>query len=520
MTNPFDDPDGNYTVLVNSARAHSLWPAGIPAPSGWSTAFGPSDRAACLAYVNESWRVPDPSPASTNSASTERTPLSSNLALFTIFDQGDTHGAFGPRHLVILGWRLAGQLDLETFARALDDVVVRHEMLRTSVVRDDGPAYQKVHPPGSPRIEVIDLPRDDPRPRDQIVDDFINQVEASTLSVRELPHLRAVIGRLDDQDSVLVLVTHHIASDGWSMHVIISDLAHRYAARRGFEVPDLPPMRQYGDYAVWQAAELASARADQSRAFWRDGYRGAEILDIRADHRVAAGDVAVYSVLRFGIDAELTAAANQFARATRSSLFMVLLSAFNLLLHQLTGAVDLVSTTITSGRVDPSFNETVGPFFNLVPLRTDLSGCRNFIDLSRQVRQTCLDAYAHELPFSEIVAQTPELTKTYERDDGAVCAFQLLQYPGMTEPVTIGDIGYAEVRDRTMGRGRTSDIPNGVLWGLDVLPEGLISGTVRFNSRQFDEPTMAAMIDSFRHLLRRVLADPSSPLPVSLAGKG
>lgn len=513
MTNPFDDPDGNYAVLVNAAREHSLWPAGIPAPPGWSTAFGPGGRAACLAYVNGAWPgLGLPGPAAADEG--ERIPLSANLSLFTIFDRGDTHGAFGPRHLVILGWRLEGELDLEAFRLALDDVVARHEMLRTSVVRDDGPAYQKVHPPSSPRLEAVDLARDDPRSRDEVADEFINGVEAATLSVAELPHLRAVLGRLDDQDSVLVLVTHHIASDGWSMHVIISDLAHRYAARRGFDVPALPPMRQYQDYSVWQAGALASAEADQSRAFWRDNYRGAEILDIRADRPVAPGDVAVYSVLRFGIDAGLTTAATQFARATRGSLFMVLLAAFNLLLHKLTGAVDLVCTTITSGRVDPSFNETVGPFFNLVPLRTDLSGCRTFIDLSRQLRQTCLDAYAHELPFSEIVAQAPELTRTYERDDGAVCAFQLLQYPGMTEPVTIGGIRYAEVRDRTMGCQRTSDIPNGVLWGLDVLPGGQISGTVRFNSKQFDEATMAAMIDSFRQVLRRALADPSAPIAV------
>ncbi|HUZ25803.1 MAG TPA: condensation domain-containing protein [Streptosporangiaceae bacterium] len=442
-----------------------------------------------------------------------RIALSSNLDLFCLFDKGDGDGAFGPRHLVILGWRLTGQLDLDALQGALDDVVIRHEMLRTTVVRGDADPYQKVRPPTPARLEVIDLPEDDARPRDERVDDFVNEIEATTLSADELPHLRAVVGRLDERDSVLVLVTHHIASDGWSLHVIISDLAIFYAARRGFGTPRLPPMRQYQDYAVWQKGVLASAASDASRGYWRQKLRGAEMLDIRADRRMSPEAIAVYSVHRFLIDQELTSATLNFARAMRSSPFMVLLSAFNALLHQMTGATDLVSATITSGRVDPSFNETVGPFFNLLPLRTDLSGCRNFIELVRRIRETCLEAYAHELPYGEIVAQAPELTRTYERDDGAVCAFQLLQYPGMTEPETVGDLRYAEVRERTKSSPRTSDIPNGVLWGLDILPSGEIGGTMRFNSQQFDEATMVRMVDDFRGVLRRSLADPSSPLP-------
>ncbi|MGI5186151.1 condensation domain-containing protein [Dactylosporangium sp. CA-152071] len=441
-----------------------------------------------------------------------RIPLSTNLAMLCLFDKGETDGAFGPRHLVILGWRLTGPLDLVALQGALDDVVVRHEILRTVIVRDDGEPYQQVRAPGSPRLEVVTLPADDPRSRDVVVDEFINGVEAGTMSVNELPHLRAVVGRFDDKDAVLTLITHHIASDGWSLHVLLRDIAAFYAARRGFGAPDLPPARQYGEYARWQQEDLAGAAADVKRSYWRDKLKGVEITDIRADRRLTPQTTAVYSVYRFVVDEELTAGTLNLARTMRSSPFMVLLSAFNVLMHKMTGIVDLVSSTITSGRIDPSFNDTIGPFFNLVPLRTDLSDCRSFMELVRRTRTTCLEAYANELPFGDIAAQAPDLTNTYTRDDGAVVAFQLLQNPAMTEPELVGDMQYAEVRERYLSCAETSDIPNGVLWGMDMMSNGKIGGTIRFNSKQFDEATIVRMVDDYRRILTNGVADPQRPM--------
>lgn len=454
--------------------------------------------------ISETAPLSDPSDA--------RFPLSANLDLLCLFDKGEVEGAFGPRHLVILGWRLIGELDLDAFQGALDDVVERHEMLRTEIVRDDGDPYQKVHPPCSPRLEIVDLPADDPRPRDVRVDEFLNQQEAGSLSGTELPHMRAVLGRFDERDAVLVLITHHTASDGWSLHVIIRDLAAFYAARRGFGEPDLPAMRQYGDYSLWQREELAKPSADTSRAYWKQKLAGVEITDILADYRISPDVPGVYSVDRFIIEEELTSATLEFARAMRSSPFMVMLSAFNVLIHRMTGVTDLVVPMMTAGRGDPSFNETVGAFFNMVPLRTDLSECRNFMQLVRRTRETCLEAYTYELPFGEIAAQAPELLRTYERDNGAVVAFQVMQFPGVAEGELVGDVEYTSVRRRTMSYPTTSDIPNGILWGLDVLPTGEIASTMRFNSKQFDQPTMTKMVEEYCQVLRKGISDPNSPL--------
>jgi hypothetical protein len=444
-------------------------------------------------------------------ATAGRYPLSANLGLLCIFDKGATDGAFGPRHLVIHGWRVRGELDLAALRGALDDVVERHEILRTEIVRDGGEQYQRVHPPSSPELRVHEL-TDNGLPRDEQVDDFVNSVEAGRLGADVLPHLRAELGRFDDQDAVLVLIVHHTAGDGWSLHVLIHELAVSYARRRGLDVPELPEARQYGDFSVRQIDDLATANSQASRDYWGGKLRGGRMLDIKSDRTLAPETAAVYAVERFLLDAELTRGTMELARVMHSSPFMVLLAAFNALLARKSGATDLVVPIITSGRSDSAFMETVGPFFNLVPLRTDIDGCRTFSELVLRIRATCLEAYAHELPFSEVVAQAPEINKTYERDDNAVCAIQVLQFPGMTEAETVGDVEYAEVRKRTKSCDDTSDIPNGVLWALDILADGEIAGTSRYNTEQFDRETMVRMIEDYRGILASGLTDPNRPL--------
>ncbi|WP_326695956.1 condensation domain-containing protein [Streptomyces sp. NBC_01754] len=442
----------------------------------------------------------------------DRAPLSTNLDMLRMFDKGEHDGSFGPRHLVILAWRLLGELDLALFQDAIDDVVARHEMLRTQIVRDDGEPYQKVFPPSSPELVVIDLPPDETRPREEQADDFVNEIEATTMSVAQLPHLRVVLGRIDERDAVCVLVTHHVASDGVSLQVIIRDLATFYATRKGFPVEPPTPARQYREFTAWQRKALASPQAEQSRTYWREAMRDAELVDLPTDHLPRAGDPARYAVYRFGLDHETTSATTAFATAMRSSPFMVMTAAFNALLHQETGTDDLVSAIITSGRVEPDYNETVGPFFNMLPLRTELGDCRNFMELVRRTREACLAAYTHELPFAQIAAQAPALTKTYERPGTAVWAFQVMQYPGVTEAELIGDVEYTAIRKRHKSYPVTSDIPNGVLWGLDIPPTGEIAGTARFNTNEYDQDTVIRMVEQFRRILRAGVQDPASPL--------
>ena len=443
-------------------------------------------------------------------------PLSTNQQFLCMFDKGPDQGAFGPRHIVAYGWRVRGAVDTAALRAALRDVVERHESLRTSIVRNVEPPYQLVHPVATPELVEYELADEDGRPRDDVAHEFVNRIEAGRCPADEQPLLRAALGRFDDEDAVLVLYAHHTASDGWSLQVIIRDLTRFYAAQRGFGPPELPEMVQYRDYSAWQQNELAGPTVAAARDYWRRKLDGAAFVPLPTD-RTRTEATGVYSVYRFAVDHDVTSAAVLLAKQQRCSPFMVLFAAFNLLVHKVTGATDLVLPTITSGRTEPRFYETVGPFFNFVPLRTQLDGCASFRDVLTRTRATCLEAYSYEIPFGEVVGQVPAVVAPFGDVERAVHALEVFQFPVGADGELVGDIRVSEMRRRLISDPNTSDIPDGVLWALDVHPEGDMVGSVRFNSNDVDQSTLVAMAEDYITLLRKALAMVDSPLDELLA---
>jgi condensation enzyme len=441
-----------------------------------------------------------------------RYPLSANLELFRIFDKGDEQGALGPRHLMVTGWRVTGPVREDWLRAALDAVVARHEMLRTSVARGGTDRYQEVHPPTPAELDVIDLPADTGRSREELAEEFVNRVEGTTLSFSKLPHIKAVLGRFDPADAILVLVAHHAAGDGWTMHILVRDLAACYAAIEAGVPPALPEPRQYRQFAAWQRQRLASPQADTSRRYWQQKLRHAQITAIPMDMIPPADQVSAYATHRFLLGAGLTTGAEDLARARRCSPFMVFLAAFEAVLYRLTGVCDLVAPTMTSGRGNEEFAETVGAFFNLVPLRTDLTECDTFAALVDQTRSACLEAYSRELPFGDIVEQAPELTRPYAAGNLAVITFQLFQFPGAMNGERIGGLEFSEIRRRLLSCQASTDIPNGLLWTLDILPSGEIAGHIKFNKNEFRPATIIGIADDYQRILANALAAPESSL--------
>jgi hypothetical protein len=442
-------------------------------------------------------------------------PLSTNQQFLVMYDKGPDQGAFGPQHIVTSGYRISGTIDSAALRAALRDVVVRHEVLRTTIQRDVEQPYQRVHPPETPELVEYELTTTDGRTRDEVAHAFLNDIEAGRCPVEEQPLLRAALGRFDDEDAVLVLYAHHTVSDGWSLQVIVRDLVQFYAAQRGLEPPELPEMVQYKEYAAWQQEHLAGEFVSSAREYWRDKLSGSAFVTLPTD-RTRTEATGVYSVYRFRIDHDITSDVQLVAKQFRSSPFMVLYAAFNLLVHKITGATDLVLPTITSGRTDPSFYESVGAFFNFVPLRTDLTRCRTFRDVLTQTRAACLEAFSYEIPFGEIVAQAPEVIAPFADTGSALHAFEVFQFPAGVDGALVGDIRISEMRRRLWSHPHTSDIPDGALWALDVHPEGDIIGSIKFNSNDLDEATAAAMLTEFVTLLRKALDAADSPLATLL----
>lgn len=446
---------------------------------------------------------------STELAGAGRYPLSFNQDFMCMFDKGDDEGPFGPRYNVVYGWRLRGRVDVEVLRGALADVVERHEALRTVVVRDTDLRYQQIHPPSRPELVVRDLTGAGPAARDRRAEELLIEIEAGEYGTRELPLLRAVLGRFDDRDAVLVLIVHHTGSDGWSMQLIIKEIAECYAARRERRDPDLPEVPQYREYTLWEQTSTTQEKLNRSRAYWREKLAGARMTTVHTDFSRSAELPKNTSVERYLVDPDMAAATLELARATRGSPFMVLLAAYKVLLRERTGETDITVTTIMSGRGQARFDNTVGSFFNLVPLRTDLAGCQTFREVVERVRKTCLGAFSHAIPFSTIMADAPELGAGFAADDAAVVAFQVFQFPFVMTAREVGDLEYSEIRHRLLPAEVSTDIPDGALWTLDIDPAGNeMIGQLQFNSNRFDARTIREILSQFQQVLRKTVSTP------------
>ena len=437
-----------------------------------------------------------------------RYPLSFTQEWFITLDQGDEGGTFGPRFMIVSALRVTGHVDLEVLQGSLDDVVARHELLRTLVVRDADPPYQMVLPPCRVPLEVRDLPPVTGKSRDVVVQELILEAEAGSISARQVPLIKALLCKFDDRDSVLLLTVHHSVSDGWSIQVIYRDLGAFYTARRGGIAAVLPQMRQYREYAAWQRASAASTAEDGAPRYWQQKLDGAREFTMPNDHGHPDSYSRPYSMHVHDIEPEVMNAAAALATATRSTLFTVMLSAFYILAHQLTGTTDLAIRAFTAGRDELQFQNTMGLFLNCVPFRTDIASCASFRDIVTATRETFVDAMAHELPVNVIEQTFPDFIKS--REDLRTSQFIIANQQGqlganLTFPIAEGA---RAVIDQTLQGSEVHDIPSGTVWNLSARPSGELNGDVLFNLDEFDESTVVGWAARLRQILAGAVREP------------
>jgi hypothetical protein len=438
----------------------------------------------------------------------KRYPLSFTQEWFITLDQGDDGGTFGSRFLMVYAMRVSGPVDLAVLQGSLDDVVARHELLRTLVVRDADPPYQMVLPPCPVPLEVRDLPPATGESRDLVVQELILEAEAGSISAREVPLMKALLCRFDDRDSALFLTVHHSASDGWSMQLIISDLGAFYTARRTGTAPELPPMRQYREYAQWQRANATSTADDGAPRYWQRQLDGAREFTMPNDHGHPESYSRPYSQLIHIIEADVMAAASELATASRSTPFTVLLSAFYVLAHKLTGNTDLAIRAFTAGRTELEFHNTMGLFLNCVPYRTDIADCTSFRDVVAHTRETFIDAMTHELPVNVIEQTFPDFIKS--REDLRTSQFIISETesePGDDAVLPIADGARMVVRRLSQGPEH-HDIPSGTVWNLSGELSGELWGGVLYNLDEFDESTVEGWAADLRRILTGAVREP------------
>jgi condensation enzyme len=438
-----------------------------------------------------------------------RFPLSGTQQWLCAGDLGDQAGTFGPLFTADIAVRISGRVDVAALRCALDDIVRRHEILRTIVARDARPRYQQVYPPAPATLHVRDVPPVSEKSRDVRVKEIIIAAARRPIDVRTLPLLRAELHRFDDQDSVLVVCSHHTAADGWSMNVIIRDLAVFYKARATGCPVDMPDAPQYRDFVAWEQARFTGPDADVALRYWREKMSGARIFALPTDHPVSGIYSRPYSAYYFSIDPGVTAEAVTLSIAMRSSIFMISLAAFNVLTYEITGSTDTVVTSFSSGRNDPKSHDIVGPTANALPLRTNIDGCITFRDVVACTRRTCLEAYSHEIPTEYIEREAPNLMEPL--NDPMRCNFFAFSMPQPhidDAELEFADSSY-EVREEVVEEEPVStDLGGGVVWDMDLLRSGELTGTIRFNLDEFNEDTVIGWVSAYRRILSSGVLDP------------
>jgi pristinamycin I synthase-3/4 len=303
---------------------------------------------------------------------------------------------------------LRGPLDADLLERCLAEVVRRHGALRTRIAERDGAAVQVVEPEVPFHLARIDLGAIPPaeRPAEAA---RLGVLEGSTgFDLGRAPLLRAALIRLGREEHALLLSCHHIVSDGWSMAVLVGEVAALYRALGAGEPSPLPELPlQYADYALWQRERLAGPAVEAQLAWWRARLRGWRPLELPLDRpRPAVRGRLGKSV--FGLlSAGRVEALREIGRGESASLFMLLLAAFELLLWRWSGQEDFLVGAPVAGRGRRETEPLIGYFVNLLPLRADLSGRPTFRQLLRRVRTAVLEAFAHpDVPFARLVEET------------------------------------------------------------------------------------------------------------------
>ena len=304
-------------------------------------------------------------------------------------------------------WRLRGQLDAPALERSLNEVVARHEALRTRFVLSSDEPVQVIEPPSAVTVPVVDLSAMPPAEREARARQLTDSDACQPFDLETGPLLRAQLLRLAAEEHLLLLSVHHIASDGWSMGVLWRELSSAYSALVSGQRPDLPRLPvQYADYAVWQRECLQGEALEQQLAYWREKLADLSTLELPTDRPRPPVPSNQGAHFAFDLPAPLSQALKELSRREGATLFMTLLAAFQVLLHRYSGQEDIAVGTPIAGRRRTELEGLIGFFVNTLVLRSDLAGNPTFTEFLARVRDSALGAYAHQdIPFEKLVAE-------------------------------------------------------------------------------------------------------------------
>jgi non-ribosomal peptide synthetase component F len=400
--------------------------------------------------------------------------------------------------------RLRGPLDAAALSRAVDEVVRRHDSLRTTFAVADGGLVQVVHPAGTARLEVEDLSALPLAGREKALRARSNAELSRRFSLEDGPLFAATLLVLDRDEHALLLVMHHVVSDGFSLDVLFRDLAACYDAfARGEPSPLAPPSLQYPDWGEWQRARLEGPRGAALAEWWREALRGMPmVLPLPTDRPRPLKRFQHGAGYPFRISAQSADRLRALGRGEGATLFMTLLTLFQAVLHRWTGSLDFGVGTPVANRTRMEEEELIGYLINLLVLRARLDGDPSFRALLARVRGTVSSAFAHqELPFETLLDVL---------QPGPMRCHPFFQVMFILQNAS-GDLHLPGVRAELLPADRTAveyDI------NLDVaeMPDGSLACGFEYSTELFDADTIARLALHYRRLADAVADDPDLPV--------
>jgi hypothetical protein len=406
------------------------------------------------------------------------------------------------------GMRLTGELNISTLKQALDYLVARHEALRTSFTTCDGVPVQVVR-----ELLTLDLPLFDL----STMPETAREAETRRVLVEEAcrpfdlstgPLIKACLLRLDEREHILLITMHHIVTDGWSMGIFERELTLLYEAFINAQPSPLPELPvQYPDYALWHREWFQGPVYESQLAYWKNVFKTEPpVIELPADH--PRPSLQAHRVFRgvkrkLPLSKDLTRKLKELSQKEESTLFMVLLAAYQTLLHRYTGEDDIVVGSPIAGRCLAETEQLIGLFINALALRVDLSGDPSFRELIARVKEVALGAYAHQdLPFEMLVKEVqPDRSLAHNP------LFQVM-FVLQSESTSI-----KRVADLKVSHVQVENIAANFDLTVDVVErDGQLECLFESNAELFDEDRITRLLGHFHNLLEGIVADPEQKL--------
>lgn len=432
-------------------------------------------------------------------------PLSSAQERFWFLDQLDSgnSAAFVMRPIVL---QMSGPLFVESLEYALQAFVARHEVLRSAFHIENNQPVQVPQKNLDVQIKVLDIMDLSADVREVTVQETIRKQALTPFNLQSGEALlRPVLLMLEPQEHVFILTLHHIVADGWSMGILVDELAMLYSSYimgRPSELPSLPV--QYADYAAWERSRLSGRRLSKLNKYWFSVLSDApDFLELPTDHPRPRVRRNHGMAEHFMLDLEFTARFKKFCLSSAVTPFMGLLAAFGVLLSRYGDTEDLVIGTPISVRPHSQLEDLVGLFLNTVALRLDLTGKPNALELLSRVRERALGAFENaEMPFDQLL-QSLSVERNLDRTPLFQVLF-VLQNASMSE-VTLEGL---KIKPRPT---ESRHSPFDLVLDMEETSDGL-KGFLRYNTDLFESKTIVRMLGHFKTILKGMVEIPERPV--------